>query len=153
MKLEGTAEFPTDPATVWQALHDAEILSKTIPGCDSIVATSETEYDVAVSLGVAAIKGSYTGTLKVDDVEFPTYYVIHGEGSGKPGYVKVKVECHLDANKNGTTMRWASDTEVGGLIAGIGGRVLSGISKHMSKQFFKALNEEMQKQTEIIQNV
>jgi carbon monoxide dehydrogenase subunit G len=69
--------------------------------------------------------------------------VINGEGSGKPGYVKVRVDCHLDATELGTSMRWSSDAEVGGLIAGIGGRVLTGISKHMAKQFFKALNAEM----------
>jgi uncharacterized protein len=41
-------------------------------------------------------------------------------------------------------MRWSCDAEVGGLIAGIGGRVLTGISKFMAKQFFKAFNVEMQ---------
>jgi carbon monoxide dehydrogenase subunit G len=143
MKLEGIAEFPYDPAEVWLALHDADILAKTIPGCKSVITTGENEYDVAVALGVAAIKGEYEGRIQVDDVEFPSYYVINGEGSGKPGYVKVRVDCHLDATELGTSMRWSSDAEVGGLIAGIGGRVLTGISKHMAKQFFKALNAEM----------
>jgi carbon monoxide dehydrogenase subunit G len=144
MKLEGTAEFPYDPAAVWRALHDVDTLVKTIPGCKSMIATGDNEYDVAVALGVAAIKGEYTGKIHVDDVEFPSYYIINGEGSGTPGYVKVKVDCHLDATDNGTSMRWSSDAEVGGLIAGIGGRVLTGISKHMAKQFFKALSKEME---------
>lgn len=143
MKLEGIAEFPYEPAAVWRALHDVDILTKTIPGCKSLVASGDNEYAVAVALGVAAIKGEYEGRIQVDDVEFPNYYVINGEGSGKPGYVKVKVDCHLDATELGTSMRWSSDAEVGGLIAGIGGRVLTGISKHMAKQFFKALNAEM----------
>lgn len=144
MKIEGTADFPYEPAEVWRALHDVDILVKTVPGCQSMVETGPNEYEVAVALGVAAIKGEYKGKLKVDDVDFPRYYVLHGEGAGKPGYVKVTVECHLDPNENGTSMRWSSDTEVGGLIAGIGGRVMSGISKHMAKQFFKSLNAEME---------
>jgi carbon monoxide dehydrogenase subunit G len=143
MKLEGTAEFPFAAGDVWQALHDVEVLTKTIPGCKSINVNEVGEYVVEVALGVAAIKGEYTGTVRVHDGEYPRQYGLYAEGSGKPGYVKVHVDCQFEQNATGTTLRWVSDTEVGGLIAGIGGRVLSGISKFMAKQFFQALNEEM----------
>lgn len=148
MKLEGTAEFPYTPAEVWQALHDVDLLKRTIPGCQSMTAAGTNRYEVQVALGVAAIKGEYSGSLEVDDVEFPGFYVIRGEGSGKPGFVKVTVDCRLAASDAGTIMNWSSDTEVGGLIAGIGGRVLSGISKFMAKQFFDAVNREMKRARE-----
>lgn len=143
MKLEGTADFVYDVADVWTSLHDIDILIKTIPGCKSMVPDDEGGYIVAVSLGVAAIKGDYEGKVRVIDVEFPHHYVLDGEGSGTPGYINMKVDCFLDATEQGTLMRWTCDAEVGGLIAGIGGRVLTGISKFMAKQFFKALNDEM----------
>lgn len=143
MKLEGTAGFAYDAADVWTALHDIDILIKTIPGCKSMVPDDEGGYIVAVSLGVAAIKGDYEGKVRVTDIEFPHHYVLDGEGSGTPGYINMKVDCFLDATEQGTLMRWTCDAEVGGLIAGIGGRVLTGISKFMAKQFFKALNDEM----------
>jgi carbon monoxide dehydrogenase subunit G len=143
MKLEGTADFIYEPTDVWTALHDIDVLTKTIPGCTSMVPDGEGGYLVAVSLGVAAIKGDYEGKVRVTDVEFPHHYVLDGEGSGTPGYINMKVSCHLDAVERGTLMRWNCDAEVGGLIAGIGGRVLTGVSKYMAKQFFKALNDEM----------
>lgn len=143
MKLEGTEDFPYDAADVWTALHDVDILTKTIPGCKSMVADGEDEYIVELALGVAAIKGEYEGRIKVTDVEFPHHYVFSGEGAGPPGFVNAKVDCHLEPNENGTLMRWSCDAEVGGLVAGIGGRVLTGISKFMAKQFFKSLNDEM----------
>jgi carbon monoxide dehydrogenase subunit G len=145
MKLEGTADFPYDATDVWKALHDIDILAKAIPGCKSMVASGEAdgEYIVALSLGVAAIKGDYEGKVRVTDVEFPHHYTLHGEGAGQPGYINMNVDCRLDSSENGTLLRWSCDAEVGGLIAGIGGRVLTGISKYMAKQFFKALNDEM----------
>lgn len=143
MKLEGAAEFPYDAAEVWEALHDIDVLTRTIPGCTSMSPDGEDAYSIALSLGVASIKGDYEGLIRVTDVDFPRHYVLHGEGEGKPGYVNVKVECHLEPNDDGTTLRWVSEAEVGGLIAGIGGRVLSGISKHMARQFFKTLNADM----------
>ena len=143
MKLEGTADFLYEPQDVWTALHDVDILVKTIPGCRSMEPDDEGCYVVAVSLGVAAIKGDYEGKVRVTDVKFPHHYVLDGEGAGTPGYINMKVDCYLDALADGTLMRWSCDAEVGGLIAGIGGRVMTGISKYMAKQFFKALNDEM----------
>ena len=143
MKLEGTQDFPYDAADVWAALHDVDILVKTIPGCKSMVPDGENEYIVELALGVAAIKGEYEGRIQVTDVEFPHHYVFSGKGAGSPGYVNANVDCYLEPNENGTLMRWSCDAEVGGLIAGIGGRVMTGISKFMAKQFFKALSDEM----------
>ena len=143
MKLEGTAEFPFQPAMVWAALHDVDVLVKTIPGCQSMVPEGDGSYRVKLALGVAAIKGEYEGIVAVTDIEFPRAYRLHGEGSGSPGYVKLEVDCRLEEVDGGTSMQWTCDCEVGGLIAGIGGRVLSGISKFMAKQFFKALDDEM----------
>ena len=60
-------------------------------------------YVAAVSLGVAAIKGDYEGKVSVTDVEVPRHYVIDGEGSGKPGYVKVNVDCRLTPTEAGAS--------------------------------------------------
>ncbi|MGB1885450.1 MAG: SRPBCC family protein [Gammaproteobacteria bacterium] len=143
MKLDGTADFTFSAAEVWTSLHDIEVLTRTIPGCQSMLSEGDQRYRVAVSLGVAAIKGDYEGVIEVNDVEFPHHYTLRGEGEGKPGYVKVDVICKLEPTEAGCTLTWSSEAEVGGLIAGIGGRVLTGISKHMAKQFFKALTEDM----------
>lgn len=143
MKLNGTAEFPYSASDVWTALHDIDVLAKAIPGCKSVVSAGDNEYVVAVSLGVAAIIGDYEGTIRVNDVEFPRYYMLEGKGSGTPGYINVSVDIHLETTTTGTCLAWSCDAEVGGIIAGIGGRVLTGISKYMAKQFFKAFADEM----------
>jgi carbon monoxide dehydrogenase subunit G len=143
MRLEGNTDIPYDTTDVWTALHDIDVSVKTIPGCKSMEPDGEGGYAVTLSLGVAAIKGEYQGKIRVTDVEYPRHYILDGEGAGNPGYVKTNVHCRLNPNANGTVMEWTCDAEVGGLIAGIGGRVLSGISKYMAKQFFKAFIEEM----------
>jgi carbon monoxide dehydrogenase subunit G len=143
MKLEGTTDFPHSPDEVWATLHDVDVLVKTIPGCTGMSPQGVNAYRVALSLGVASIKGEYEGSIEVDDVEYPSHYRLRAAGSGKPGFVNMNVECRLDPVAAGTLMRWSCDTEVGGLIAGIGGRVLSGVSKFMANQFFKALKAEM----------
>lgn len=143
MKLEGRAEFPYDTVQVWNALHDMDILVKVIPGCKSLMPDEDGGYKVTLSLGVAAIKGDYEGKIRVTEVEFPHHYILDAEGAGKPGFVNMKVDCRLEPNSAGALMRWSCDANVGGLIAGIGGRVMTGISKHLTREFFKDLIDEM----------
>jgi carbon monoxide dehydrogenase subunit G len=145
MNLNGEETFKYDISDVWTALHNTNMLSKAIPGCKSMTATGSNNYVVAVSLGVAAVKGEYEGKVKVIDVKSPLHFMIEGEGAGSPGFVKVKMNCFLERTPSGTLMKWDCDATVGGLIASIGGRVLSGISKFMAKQFFKAFKDEMAK--------
>ena len=145
MELEGHADFPYDPEQVWSALHDIEILARVIPGCNSMAADGKDRYRVTLSLGVAAIKGEYEGKILVNDIDFPRHYVLNAEGAGKPGFVNMKVNCHLEPKPGGTLMHWSCKAAIGGLIAGIGGRVLSGISRHLAREFFKELIEQMGK--------
>ena len=143
MKLEGRAEFPYDAEQVWGALHDPDILVRVIPGCRSMAPDGDNGYTVTLTLGVAAIKGDYTGKIRATDIEYPYHYTLQAEGVGKPGFVNMTVDCRLEPNPAGASLCWSCDASVGGLIAGIGGRVLTGISKHMTREFFKNLVAEM----------
>ena len=143
MKLEGRADFPYNAEQVWSALHDVDILVKVIPGCKSMMPDEDGGYKVTLALGVAAIKGDYEGKIRVIDVEFPHHYILNAEGVGKPGFVNMEVDCRLEPTSAGTLMCWSCNADVGGLIASIGGRVMTGISKHMTREFFKDLIDEM----------
>ena len=147
MQIDGEEKFDQDINQVWAALHNTDMLIKAIPGCKSMKPIGGNNYAVAVSLGVAAVKGEYEGKVKVIDVKAPSHYQIEGEGTGAPGFVKLKMDVQLERLSAGTLMKWKCDSEVGGLIASIGGRVLSGISKFMAKQFFKSFKSEIEKNT------
>lgn len=143
MIFEGEESFGYDIGDVWNALHDTEVLTKALPGCKSMTATGNNSYVIALSLGVAAVRGEYEGTIKVTDVKAPSHYIIEGEGTGAPGFVKLRMDCRLERLDSGVLMKWKCDATVGGLIASIGGRVLSGVSKFMAQQFFKAFKDEL----------
>jgi carbon monoxide dehydrogenase subunit G len=143
MIISGEDRFPFDIQVVWAALHNTELLVKAVPGCRSMTPVGGNSYVVALSLGVAAVRGDYEGKIKVSDEKIPTHYRLEGEGSGAPGFVKVKADCRLEAQGAETLLRWNCDAQVGGLIAGIGGRVLTGTSKYLAKQFFNVLRDEI----------
>jgi carbon monoxide dehydrogenase subunit G len=145
MVFEGEETFAYDITDVWNALHDTNVLTKAIPGCKSMSAVGNNSYVVALSLGVAAVRGEYEGKVKVTDVKSLSHYNIEGEGKGAPGFVKLRMDCWFERAGMSTSMKWRCDAAVGGLIASIGGKVLSGISKFMAQQFFNAFRDELSK--------
>ena len=40
-------------------------------------------------------------------------------------------------------MRYSGEGEIGGLVAGVGQRILKGVAKHLIKQFFTSLRREV----------
>ncbi|MFK9090766.1 CoxG family protein [Bacillus salipaludis] len=147
MELKGKTEFKQPVEVIWNALHDPEILKEVIPGCQKLELVGDFEYEVVMKLGVAAVKGEYVGKVKLEDIEKDHYYVFNAEGSGSPGHVKAKMDCKLYPTEKGCVLEWDCNAEVGGMIASVGSRVLSGIAKFMAGKFFKDVEKESGKKT------
>lgn len=146
MEMKGKTEFKLPVETIWQALHDPEILRQVIPGCQSLELIGENEYEVVMKLGVAAVKGEYIGKVKLDDIDKPNYYIFNAEGSGSPGHVKATMDCKLKSTETGCVLEWECKAEVGGMIASVGSRVLNGIAKFMAGKFFKDIEKKSRDQ-------
>jgi carbon monoxide dehydrogenase subunit G len=144
MIFSGIEHFGCRRVDVWMALHDPEFLKEVIPGCTSMKLQEDGQYVIGLELGVAAIKGKYDGQASIIDIEVPRHYTLLAEGSGAPGFVKIKLDCFLNEFEDDQCkMEWESQVEAGGLIAGIGGRVLSGVAKFIAKQFFQSVRKRL----------
>ena len=69
MKITGSNVVPFPVETVWDAILDPRVLVATIPGCEQLAATGENAYDMTVTAGVAAIKGTYQGSCTLSDLK------------------------------------------------------------------------------------
>ncbi|CAB4917951.1 MAG: carbon monoxide dehydrogenase [Actinobacteria bacterium] len=143
MKLDGTATLSAPPAEVWAAITDPAVLARTIPGCQGLERTGEDEYAMTVSVGVGAIRGVYAGEVKLTDKQEPTRYVMHASGSGGPGSVRATVPITLEAVDGGTKLTYDADAVVGGAVAGVGQRMITGVAKRLAGQFFSAIDAEL----------
>jgi carbon monoxide dehydrogenase subunit G len=142
MKLDGTNTLPAPVETVWKTINDPDALRRCTPGLKELKPTGPDSYQATLSIGIAAVKGTYAGTLKITDKQAPTHYQIVLEGTGGAGFMKGEGTVDLEAQGGETLLRWAGDIQVGGLIAGVGQRMLSGVGKMLIGQFFKCLEQQ-----------
>jgi carbon monoxide dehydrogenase subunit G len=137
MRIAGENTLHAPVSRAWDALLDPAVLVATIPGCERLVATGENSYDMTVTAGVAAIKGTYAGTCVLSDLAEPASLVMKLDGAGAPGTIGATVNVGFaDAGDGTTTVTWDADAVVGGMIGGVGQRMLSSVSKRMAGEFF-----------------
>jgi uncharacterized protein len=144
MKLEGSYDVPAPRAKVWEAFLDPKRLRKAIPGCEKLEALGPDEFKATLKIGVAAVKGTFEGKVRLLDKKPPESFRLAAEGSGGPGFVKADTLITLTETDSGTRVSYSADVQVGGLIAGVGQRMLGGVSKMMADQFFNRMSDLLQ---------
>jgi carbon monoxide dehydrogenase subunit G len=143
VNLDGSAVLSAAPEQVWAVITDPAVLARTIPGCESLQQVGEDSYTMVVSAGVGAVRGKYAGEVRLSDLSFPKSYVMHASGSGGPGSVRATVQINLLPSAEGTELTYSADAVVGGAVAGVGQRMITGVAKRMAGQFFSAVDKEL----------
>lgn len=137
MKIYGSNVVSHAIPVVWDALLDPQVLAATIPGCERLTATGENAYDMTVTAGVAAIKGTYRGACSLYDLKEHSALTMKLSGSGAPGTVDATVVVSLnEATPGSTRIDYEADAVVGGMVGGVGQRMLTSVSKRMAAEFF-----------------
>ncbi len=147
MKLDiGGSEIIQAPIEVlWVALNDPAVLTRCVPGCKSMTETAPDAYKVDMQLRVAAVGGSFEGEIALSDKEAPKSCSIKVSGAGTLGHGNGSARFELtEDGPNATKLTYQGVGEIGGLVAGVGQRILGSVSKHLIGKFFTALRKEFE---------
>lgn len=144
MKIEGSHEIAVPRQRVWDAFLDPAQLKQAIPGCEKLEALGADEYKATMKVGVGPVKGTFEGKVRLLDQKPPESYRLGFEGSGGPGFVRGDAAITLSDTASGTKVSYSADVQVGGLIAGVGQRMLGGVSKMTADQFFVKMSQLLQ---------
>lgn len=143
MKVEGSAVLGIERDRVWDALQDPAVLVRTIPGCERLEETGPDTYRMTVSAGVASIKGVYQGEVALSGHARPEGFVLRARGQGAPGTVDATVRVRLSEVDGGTRIDYDADAVVGGMIGGVGQRMLGSVAKRTAGEFFAAVETQL----------
>jgi carbon monoxide dehydrogenase subunit G len=142
MKVTGSAVLHAPRDKVWQALNDPAVLVRTIPGCHQLEAVGQDAYRMTLSAGVASIKGTYQGDVRLSDQQKPESFLMQASGAGGPGTISADVIVRLAEQSDGVTrLDYDADAVVGGMIGGVGQRVLAGVARKTAGEFFQAVDD------------
>ncbi len=144
MEISGDHKFSAPRDAVWKAMLDPKALQASMPGCERFEEVGPNSYDLTIKVGIAAIKGTYTGNVKVADPLEGESYRLVVTGSGKPGSVQGDAKLSLSDDGAGTLVKYTGDVKAQGAIARLGSRLLGGAAKLMIGQFMKGMEKQVE---------
>lgn len=144
MKIAGNYTFAASREEVWAALNDPEVLARTIPGCQRLEQVGENEYESTLKIGLQAVRGVYSGRVKIDNLHPPESYEIHVDGKGSNGFLKGSGSIQLREENGHTILDYGGEAQIGGTIASVGQRLLDGAAKTLISQSLKALAAQIE---------
>lgn len=138
MKLAEERHIAAEPAVVWTAILDPDVLKHCVPGCESLAGSVADGFEAVVVQKVGPVKARFSGKVSFSDIVEGRSLRIAGEGQGGvAGYAKGGANVTIaPAEGGGTTLSYEVDAAVGGKIAQLGSRIVDGFAKNMAGQFF-----------------
>ena len=143
MDISGSYTFNAPPDRVWALLMDPAVISSCIPGCDRFEPAGENSYRARLTVALAAITGTYDGTITLSELVEPASYRLIAEGQGRPGFVKGSSAITLRPDGQTTVVDVAGTVQTGGASARLGQRLIGGVSKMMLDRFFACLQGKL----------
>lgn len=143
MDIRGDHQFNEPLEQVWNTMLEPESLRACIPGCEALTETGERSYDMTLKVGVASIKGTYDGTVKVEDITPMESYRLVVSGSGRPGAVRGDGKLEFTSEGSGTRVSYTGAVSAQGAIARLGNRLLGGTAKLLIGQFMNNMEKRV----------
>lgn len=143
MQITGTNIIAAPADAVWSALNDPDVLRRCLPGCESVERSGAEEFKIVMTASVGPLKARFNGKLRMTDVKAPTDCVLQFEGQGGAmGFGKGSSSVSLRQVPEGTELTYTAEAQVGGKLAQVGSRLIDGVARKMSDDFFKAFRSQ-----------
>jgi hypothetical protein len=142
--IEGTHTIEgIEREVVFDALANPAVLARSLPGCRRLVDKGDGKYEIVIDAGVGSVRGEYTGEVAIGEAKRPELYEATLKASGGPGAVRATLQANLSETNGGTDVAYRMDAQVTGAIAGVGQRVITGVSRRNASDFLKTLGREL----------
>jgi carbon monoxide dehydrogenase subunit G len=139
MKLSAHYHVGVSADRVYAALTDPAILQRCIPGCEELSPDGVDRFRARIKVGVAGLKGVYTGTAELRDRNPPHSFTLVVDGKGAPGFVRASAKIVCAPADGGSRVDCDADVQVGGLIAADGSRLVEAAARQQMDAFFRQL--------------
>jgi carbon monoxide dehydrogenase subunit G len=145
MQLQGEHTFTAGSRHVWELLNDPDTLARITPGLSSLEATGEDSYRAEFAIKMGPINSTFSGTLQVVDRVAPERFRLLVDVAGNAGSAAAEATVTAmpvaGAGREQTQVTFVADARLTGLLVRMGQRVLSGVGRLLTKQFFQELEQ------------
>ena len=141
MDISATYTFDAPAEKVWNTLMDPGALAGCVPGCQSLEATGDNEYQAIVNVGMGPVRGNFTARVAISDMDPYRSYRLSLSGNSNIGFGSGDSLVTLTEQDGKTTVKVDSQAQAGGTVARVGQRMMESVARGLLDRFFTCLQE------------
>jgi len=145
LHFEGEFSVKAPRAKVFAFLTDPKRISACMPDLQSLEVKSPDDFTAVIKAGVSFIKGDFKMHFTTTEKQPPQHAKLVARGSGMGSTIDLQSTLDLAESDGMTKMKWVAEAAVGGRIASVGQRLLSGQAEKTIKQLFGCLEGQLGK--------
>jgi len=145
MKITGKYSIDASRELIWKMIIDPKVLEKITPGVKTLEPKGEDTYKAMSEVKVGPVRGDFEGDLSLEHKVEGESCVVLLDQKSKMGNAKAEIGLKLiSLGDNKAEIQYTGEAKMSGMLARMGQRIMSGVVSTLSKQFFKALEEEIE---------
>jgi carbon monoxide dehydrogenase subunit G len=145
LHFEGTFDVKAPKEKVFSMMMDPNQISQCMPDLQKLEIKSPDDYTAVIKAGVSFIKGDFTMHFTTAEKTPSTHAKLMAHGTGIGSTVDLDAVMDMaDTPSGGTNMKWSAEAKIGGRIASVGQRLLSGQAEKIVKGLFECLQTKLE---------
>lgn len=142
--IEGEHHASASREQLWQALTDPATFAQAIDACDRVDTEPDGSYRAHVTVQALGSHRSQDILVAVKDPQPPESLVLALAAKTPAGNVDGSLKIVLGMNADGTPIQYRLETELSGVLAALGPRLVEVTVRRMMTEFFTRLDDQLQ---------
>ncbi len=151
MKFDGTVMINASREKVFSSLTDPNLVSQCAPGLKSMeILEPGKRFKVVVGLGFGSVVVTFDVIIEFDQLNPPEFASLHAHGKATGNAVDVSSQMTLTEKAPAQTeLAWSADINLVGSIAGLANRLMGGLTKKLSNDFFNCMKQKIEESASV----
>lgn len=133
----GTPEVTAPVHRVWSRLIDPEAVAHAGPGVERVEVVDPRHFKVLTVLKLGGFKLSFTMNVELNDLIPERELKMLAKGKTTGSSIEVTSRIRLEPlDEQRTRLHWNATTEIGGIVARVGGHRLEGLARELTQRFW-----------------
>ena len=146
MQLAGKHVVNATPSKVWEMLMDTDTLARIVPGISRLEKSGDNSFKSFLEIKLGPVNSLFTGDLQLEDIVEQKSFTLKVQQKSKIGNANAAIRINLlPVTDSQTEVVFDGDAKLSGMLAGMGQRLIGGVSNTLTKQFFSNLEKELEK--------
>lgn len=141
MHYEGTIEAPIPRDEFYAFVTDPTEIITILPDVEQSRVEDRDHFFVKAKVGAGPLRGTVTMNFAMTEKKKDSSVKLTGHGEGIQSVVDLTLTMSLEDAPKGSRARWSADAKVGGLLAGVAGRLV----ESLADSYIRRITENLRK--------